>query len=111
VYRFVPDTKVGFRSIWLGALLTSLLFNVGNLAVGLYLGRASVAEAYGAAGSAVVVLLWVYFSAQIFLLGAEFTQVYAARYGRGLNREEEREYTEIRAAGRRTAERNRADAG
>lgn len=76
-FRFVPDTRVGWSAIWRGALITSVLFNLGNLAVGLYLARAGVVAAYGAAGSAVVVLLWLYFSAQMFLYGAEFTQVYA----------------------------------
>jgi membrane protein len=79
VFKIVPDVHVGWRSVWIGALLTSVLFNLGNLLVGLYLARATVSATYGAAGSAVVVLLWIYFSAQFFLLGAEFTQVWAAR--------------------------------
>jgi membrane protein len=83
VYKVVPDTHVSWRSAWKGGLLTALLFNLGNVIVGLYLGRASVTAAYGAAGSAIVVLLWVYFSAQMFLIGAEFTQAYAAHLGRG----------------------------
>lgn len=66
-------------------------FTRRNLVVGFYLGRATVAQTYGAAGSGVVVLLWLYFSAQMFLFGAEFTQVYARRYGRGLNPREQRE--------------------
>lgn len=85
VFRVVPDTRVGWRAIWRGATLTSVLFNVGNLLVGLYLGKASVGAAYGAAGSLVVILIWLYFSAQIFLYGAEFTQVYSTHYGRGLS--------------------------
>lgn len=80
VFRIVPDTRVGWRPIWRGAILTSLLFNLGNLLVGLYLGKASVGAAYGAAGSLVVVLLWLYFSAQMFLYGAEFTQVYSTHF-------------------------------
>jgi membrane protein len=76
VFRIVPDARVGWGAIWRGAILTSVLFNIGNLLVGLYLGKANVGAAYGAAGSLVVVLLWLYFSAQIFLYGAEFTQVY-----------------------------------
>jgi membrane protein len=91
VFKVVPDTRVGWRAVTRGAALTSLLFNLGNVAVGLYLGRASVAEAYGAAGSVIVVLLWLYFSAQMFIYGAEVTQVYARRYGRGLSPEEQRE--------------------
>jgi membrane protein len=108
VYKFVPDTTISWRSAWMGGLLTSLLFNLGNVVVGLYLGRASVAAAYGAAGSAVVLLLWVYFSAQMFLIGAEFTQLYAERFGRGLNPNEQRELSRARDAGRKKAEEQRA---
>jgi membrane protein len=96
VFKVVPDTRVGWRAVLGGGILTSLLFNTGNVAVGLYLGRATVSQTYGAAGSAVVVLLWLYFSAQMFLFGAEFTQVYARHYGRGLN---ERERHELENAG------------
>lgn len=88
VFRVMPDTRVGWRAASRGAMLTSVLFNIGNWAVGLYLGRASVGAAYGAAGSLVVVLVWLYFSAQIFLFGAEFTQVYARHFGRGLSAKE-----------------------
>jgi membrane protein len=91
VFKVVPDTRVGWRSVLLGGALTSVLFNIGNALVGLYLGRASVTQTYGAAGSAVVVLLWLYFSSQIFLFGAELTQVYARHYGRGLNAREQQE--------------------
>lgn len=90
-FRLVPDTRIGWRAILPGAVLTSVLFNLGNVAVGLYLGRAGTVAMYGAAGSAVVILLWVYFSAQLFLYGAEFTEVYARHYGRGLSPEEELE--------------------
>jgi membrane protein len=81
VFRFVPDLRVSWRSALWGGLLTSLLFNLGNLLVGIYLARASVGAAYGAAGSAVVVLLWLQFSAYMFLLGAEFTQRLHQRFG------------------------------
>ncbi|HEY8946337.1 MAG TPA: YihY/virulence factor BrkB family protein [Polyangiaceae bacterium] len=81
VFRVLPDARMPWRSIWAGALLTSVLFNVGNILVGLYLGRATVAATYGAAGSLVVVLLWLNYSASMFLLGAEFTQVHAKRSG------------------------------
>jgi membrane protein len=74
IFRFVPDLRVSWKSASWGGLLTSVLFNVGNVLVGLYLGRAGVGAAYGAAGSAVVLLLWLQFSAYMFLLGAEFTQ-------------------------------------
>ncbi|HLV66029.1 MAG TPA: YihY/virulence factor BrkB family protein, partial [Polyangiaceae bacterium] len=91
VFKIVPDTRIGWRVTWVGGLVTSILFNIGNVLVGFYLGRATVSATYGAAGSAVVVLLWLYFSGQIFLFGAEFTQVYAQHFGRGLKREEEDE--------------------
>jgi membrane protein len=101
VFKVVPDTRIGWRAVWVGALLTSLLFNAGNLVVGFYLGRVTVAATYGAAGSAVVVLLWLYFSSQLFLLGAEFTQAYSVRFGRGLNPDEEREVAQAEAEARR----------
>jgi membrane protein len=103
VFQAVPDTRVGWRSAWIGALLTSLLFNIGNLLVSIYLGRAAVSATYGAAGSAVVVLLWIYFSAQLFFVGAEFTQVYARRSGGGPKDPADRELeTEAGAGERRT---------
>jgi membrane protein len=99
VFKIVPDIRLGWRSVWVGGGLTSVLFNAGNYAVGLYLGRAATTETFGAAASVVVVLLWLYFSAQLFLLGAEFTQAFAERYGRGLSaREEELERSEAQAS-------------
>jgi membrane protein len=81
IFKLVPDVEVGWRDVWIGALVTSLLFVLGKLAIGFYLGRSGVASPYGAAGSVVVVVVWVYYSAQILFFGAEFTQVYARRYG------------------------------
>ena len=81
IYKVLPDLHLEWRDVVLGAALTSLLFAVGKTAIGLYLGRAGIASTYGAAGSLVVLLVWVYYSAQIFFLGAEFTQVYAQRFG------------------------------
>lgn len=81
IYKALPDVTIEWRDVILGAAVTSLLFNAGKLAIGLYLGTSTVASAYGAAGSLVVLLIWVYYSAQIFFLGAEFTQVFANRYG------------------------------
>jgi membrane protein len=81
IYRVVPDVEIAWRDVWVGAAGTALLFVVGKFAIGLYLGRSSVASAYGAAGTLLVLLLWVYYSAQILFLGAEFTQVYANRFG------------------------------
>lgn len=81
IFKVLPDAKVAWRDVWVGALLTSALFTIGKYALGLYLGKSNVASAYGAAGSLVLILLWVYYSAQILLYGAEFTQVYANRLG------------------------------
>jgi membrane protein len=81
MFKYLPDVKVAWRDVWLGGVLTAVLFTVGKFALGMYLGRSSATSAYGAAGSLVIVLLWVYYSAQILFLGAEFTQVYANRYG------------------------------
>ncbi|MET0413451.1 MAG: YihY/virulence factor BrkB family protein [Polyangiaceae bacterium] len=91
VLRYVPDTRVAWKNTLVGGLVTSVLFTIGNALVSIYLGHASVAAAYGAAGSLVVVLLWLYFSAQFFLVGAEFTRVYAEHFGDRLSREERRE--------------------
>jgi membrane protein len=81
IFRFVPDAKVEWRDVWLGAAVTALLFSLGKLAIGLYLGKGSLGSAYGAAGSLVIFLAWVYYSAQILFFGAEFTQVYAHAHG------------------------------
>jgi membrane protein len=81
IYKFLPDTSVEWRDVWLGALVTSFLFTIGKFAIGFYLGKASVASSYGAAGSLVLLLLWVYYSAMILYLGAEFTHVHSLRHG------------------------------
>ena len=81
IFRFLPDTRIEWRDVWLGAAFTSLLFVIGKVALGLYLGKGAVGSAYGAAGSLVVILVWVYWSAQILFFGAEFTQVYAREHG------------------------------
>lgn len=81
IYKTVPDAEISWSDVWIGGMATSLLFTVGNLLIGLYLGRSSVGSAYGAAGSLVALLVWVYYSAQVFFFGAEFTQVYANMYG------------------------------
>ena len=83
IYKFMPDVDLRWRDVAPGAVLTSLLFSLGKLLIGLYLGKTSLGSTYGAAGSLVVLLVWVYYSAQVFLLGAEFTQVFARRYSRG----------------------------
>jgi membrane protein len=84
IFKYVPDAEVRWQDVWLGAAVTALLFSIGKLVIGLYLGNASSVEQFGAAGSLVVILLWVYYSAQISFFGAEFTQVYAKKYGQGI---------------------------
>ncbi len=81
IYKVLPDADIAWSDVWIGAAITSLLFVIGKILIGLYLGHSSVASSYGAAGSLVVLLLWIYYSAQILFFGAEFTQVYANRYG------------------------------
>lgn len=81
IFKILPDAQVAWSNVWIGAALTSLLFTMGKFVIGLYLGKSDVGSAYGAAGSLVIVLIWVYYSAQILLFGAEFTQVYANRVG------------------------------
>ena len=81
IYKFLPDVKMAWRDVWIGAVVTALLFTVGKFLIGLYIAKSTVASTYGAAGSLVILLLWTYYSAQIVFLGAEFTQVYASRYG------------------------------
>lgn len=81
IYKILPDVEIRWRDVWVGAAVTSLLFTIGKLGIGLYLGKSAVASAYGAAGSLIVLLAWVYYSAQIFFFGAEFTQVYANKFG------------------------------
>jgi membrane protein len=81
MFKVLPDVKMAWKDVWLGAAITALLFTVGKFAIGLYLGHSSMASSYGVAGSFVVLLVWVYYSAQILFLGAEITQVYANRYG------------------------------
>jgi membrane protein len=81
MFKLLPDATIAWRDVWIGAGLTSLLFTVGKFLIGMYLGKADVGSAYGAAGSLVILLVWVYYSSQILLFGAEFTSVYANRYG------------------------------
>jgi membrane protein len=84
IYKFVPDVQIQWKDVWIGAALTSILFTIGKFVIGLYLGTSGVTSAYGAAGSLITVLLWVFYSSLIFLLGAEFTQGYASTYGSGV---------------------------
>jgi membrane protein len=81
IYRYVPRESIPWGDVWIGATVTALLFTIGKSVIGIYLGKSSFNSAYGAAGSLIVLLLWIYYSAQIFLLGAEFTRVFAYEYG------------------------------
>src|SRR5215467_8065087 len=88
IYKFLPDVVISWKDVWIGAAVTALLFTGGKYAIGVYLGRTATTSAFGAAGSLVVLLFWVYYSALISFLGAEFTQVYARRYGSGIQPKE-----------------------
>jgi membrane protein len=84
LFKYLPDVKIAWRDVWVGAVVTALLFTLGKYALGLYLGNSNVATPFGAAGSLVVLFIWVYYAAQILFLGAEITQVYAETYGSGI---------------------------
>lgn len=81
IFKFLPEIKIAWKDVWLGAAVTSALFTLGKFLIGLYLGRSEVGSTFGAAGSLAILLIWIYYSAQILFFGAEFTQVYANRYG------------------------------
>ena len=81
IFKYLPDAVVNWHDVWFGAALTSALFALGKFLIGLYLGRAGVGSAYGAAGSLAVLLVWLYYSTQIFLFGAELTKAYANQFG------------------------------
>lgn len=85
IYRILPDVEIAWSDVWTGAAVTAFLFSIGKFIIGKYLGSSGVSSAYGAAGSLIVVLLWVYYSAQILFFGAEFTKVYARQYGTHAN--------------------------
>jgi membrane protein len=81
IYKFLPDVIVRWKNLWIGSIITAFLFTIGKFLIGLYLGNSSIGSTYGAAGSIVVILIWVFYSAQILLIGAEFTQVYSKYRG------------------------------
>ncbi|EEF60744.1 YihY/virulence factor BrkB family protein [Pedosphaera parvula] len=81
LFKVLPDVKIAWKDVWIGAAITAFLFTLGKFGLGLYLGKSATASAYGAAGSLVIILLWVYYSAQILFFGAEVTQAYACRFG------------------------------
>jgi membrane protein len=90
IYKWLPSIDIAWRDVWVGAGVTAVLFALGKTVIGIYIGRSSVASGFGAAGSFVVLLVWVYYSTQIFLLGAEFTGVYARQHGSHVGRIEAR---------------------
>lgn len=81
LFKYIPDVEIAWNDVWIGAAITTALFAIGKFLIGMYLGQSSISSSYGAAGSIVVILVWVYYSAQILFFGAELTQVYANRYG------------------------------
>ncbi len=81
IFKILPDVRTRWRDVWVGAIMTAVFFVIGKWALGLYLGSGTAASAYGAASSLVTLLLWAYYSSQILLFGAEFTQVYAKKFG------------------------------
>jgi len=81
IYKLMPRVQIDWRDVWIGAVVTALLFITGKFLIGLYLGRSGISARFGSAGSLVVVLLWVYYSAQVFLFGAEFTWAYSHKFG------------------------------
>ena len=81
IFRVLPDAQIAWGDVWIGAIITALLFNIGKFFLGLYLGNSSFGSTYGAAGSLVIIVAWIYYAAQILFFGAEFTQVYARKYG------------------------------
>src|SRR5436190_8057138 len=81
IFKILPDVKTQWRDMWIGAAMTAIFFLIGKWALGLYLGSGTAASAYGAASSLITLLLWIYYSSQILLFGAEFTQVYASEFG------------------------------
>src|SRR6476660_3238851 len=101
IFKFLPDAKIQWRDVWIGAGITAIFFAIGKWALGLYLGSGNAASAYGAASSLITLLLWVYYSSQILLFGAEFTQVYAARTGRAFKPTENAVRVEMKEVERR----------
>lgn len=91
MFKILPDAQIAWKDVWLGSAITALLFTIGKIAIATYLGRSAIRSSFGAAGSIALVLVWVYYSAQILFLGAEFTQVYANEYGSGIQPDKDAE--------------------
>ena len=96
VFKVLPDVRIQWRDVWVGAVITSVLFNLGKFLLGLYIGKSSVGSAYGAVGSLIIVLLWVYYSSQLVLYGAAFTKVYSDTYGAHLQPVEGAEFVTLK---------------
>ena len=88
IYRMVPDVRIPWRDVWLGAMIAAVLFEAGKFLLGFYYGRSAIASSYGAAGSLIIILVWVFYSAQILFFGAAFTRVYALRFSSHRTEEE-----------------------
>jgi membrane protein len=108
LFKALPDAKVAWKDVWIGAFITSLLFHLGKYGIAVYIGRASVASTFGAAGSLAVVLVWIYYSSQIVLFGAELTRAYANRYGSQVRPDENAVEAPHAAAERLAAEKAQA---
>ena len=108
MFKFLPDAEIAWRDVWLGAFVTALLFSIGKTAIGIYLGNSAVASSFGAAGSLILLLLWIYYSAQILFFGAEFTQVYANKYGSKIAPEGEEKSAQPESKGTRDLKRQPA---
>jgi membrane protein len=113
LFKYLPDVKIAWKDVWLGAFITALLFTLGQFGLGLYIRLANVGSSFGATGSLVVVLVWIYYSAQIMLLGAEFTQVYTNRFGSRVKPDENAEFIteEARAQEGMTPDNGSKDSG
>ena len=103
IFRFLPDAEIAWRDVWLGALVTSILFVIGKFVIGFYLGRSAPGDAYGAAGALAVILVWIYYAGMIVLFGAEFTQAWAGRRGARKEPEEGAMKVEHREVAKRTS--------
>lgn len=102
IYKMIPRVEIGWRDVWIGAVATSILFTVGKVLIGLYLGKSDIASSFGTAGSLAIVMVWVYYASQIFLFGAELTRAYAETYGSRREVSQERRSSQSRTGRRRT---------
>jgi membrane protein len=106
IFKILPDVKIAWRDVWIGGALTSLLFTLGKFLLGWYLGRSTTISAYGAAGSLVLILLWVYYSAQILFFGAEVTKVYATRFGKKVQPASYARWVSVAPSGKQSEDRS-----